>query len=251
MEGVRNAVEVGKEMRRNGRRMAGIRLDSGDLAYLSREARQLLDEAGFEDAEIVGSNDLDEHIIESIQQQGGTIGVWGVGTRLSTSYEQPALDGVYKLSALRKPDGQWQYKVKLSEQAIKITNPGMLQVRRFRLGKEFIADAIYDERQGLDGDCILVDPLDRTRRKRVAADTAFTELLVPVFRQGRRLYDPPSLQDIQIRTRTQLAGFHDGIKRFLHPHEYPVGLEKSLHELKEDLIIRTRQAGRRNAHKDS
>ena len=247
LEGVRNAVEVGKEMRGHGHEMAGIRLDSGDLAYLSSEARRILDEAGFEDAIIVGSNDLDEYIIESIKQQGGTIDIWGVGTRLATSFEQPALDGVYKLSAIRKPDGQWQYKVKLSEQAIKITNPGVLQVRRFHSGKGFVADAIYDELRGLSGDCIIVDPMDRTRRRRVAAETAYEDLLVPIFLQGRRIYDPPALQDIQMRARTQLEGLHEGIKRFIHPHTYPVGLEKSLYEFKEELIVQTRHAAHRNS----
>src|SRR6266849_1713418 len=145
LEGVRHAVEIGRELRRQGHGLAGIRLDSGDLAFLSIKARKILDEAGFKDAVIVASNDLDEHIIESLKLQGATINVWGVGTKLVTAYDQPALGGVYKLSAIRKTDGSWEHKVKLSEQTAKVTNPGVLQVRRFQEGKEFIGDAIYDE----------------------------------------------------------------------------------------------------------
>ena len=131
LEGVQQAVAVAKQLRAQGRELAGIRLDSGDLAYLSIAARQILDDAGFPDAVIVGSNDLDEHIITSLKQQGARINVWGVGTRLVTAFDEPALGGVYKLAAIRGDDGEWEAKLKLSEQTAKITTPGMLQVRRF------------------------------------------------------------------------------------------------------------------------
>src|SRR5207247_6423562 len=134
--GVRHAVEAGKRLRKQGHKLAGIRLDSGDLAYLSIKARKILDAAGFEDADILASNDLNEHLIASLKQQGAAINVWGVGTMLVTAYDQPALGGVYKLSAICKPDGTRDYKVKLSEQAVKVTNPGVLQVRRFQQAKE-------------------------------------------------------------------------------------------------------------------
>ncbi|MEW6444220.1 MAG: nicotinate phosphoribosyltransferase [bacterium] len=247
LDGVRNAVEAGKELRRRGYEMVGVRLDSGDLAYLSVEARRILDEAGFRDAKILGSNELDEYIIGSIKEQGGAIGMWGVGTRLATSYEQPALDGIYKLSAIRSEGGRWEYKIKLSEQTIKITNPGFLQVRRFGPDSEFLADAILDERLKVDGDWVIVDPMDRTRRKKIPQGTAFNDLLVAVFRGGRRIYDLPPLAQIQDRARGQLQCFHEGVKRFIYPHTYPVGLEKSLFELKEELIIRARQASHRNS----
>src|SRR5882762_6956143 len=145
LEGVRHAIEVGKRLRKRGHKLDGIRLDSGDLAYLSIEARKMLNAAGFKDAVIVGSNDLNEHLIASLKQQGAAINVWGVGTMLVTAYDQPALGGVYKLSALRQPDGAWQHKLKLSEHAAKVTNPGVLQVRRFSQGNKFAGDAIYDE----------------------------------------------------------------------------------------------------------
>src|SRR5262249_44569484 len=145
LEGVRHSVRVGKRLEAQGHRLGGIRLDSGDLAYLSIEARKILDQAGFRAALIVGSNDLDERLIASLKQQGAAINIWGVGTRLVTAYDQPALGGVYKLAAVRNLDGQWQPKLKLSEEAAKITNPGVLQVRRFRIENELIGDAIFDE----------------------------------------------------------------------------------------------------------
>ena len=137
LEGTRHAVEVGKKLRKHGHDLLGIRLDSGDLAYLSIEARRILDEGGFPDAKIYASNDLDEETIASLKNQGARIGVWGVGTRLVTGHDQPALGGVYKLTAMRdSADEQWQPRIKLSEQTIKISNPGILGVRRFFFGRE-------------------------------------------------------------------------------------------------------------------
>src|SRR5436190_6887937 len=157
LEGIRHAVRVGKRLRKRGHKLTGIRLDSGDLAYLSIKARKMLNAAGFKDAVIVATNDLNEHLIASLKQQGAAINVWGVGTMLVTAYDQPALGGVYKLSAIRKPDGTWDHKIKLSEQAVKATNPGILQVRRFRQGNEFIGDAIYDETRPLAKRITIVD----------------------------------------------------------------------------------------------
>jgi nicotinate phosphoribosyltransferase len=125
LEGVRRAVETGKWLRERGHEMVGIRLDSGDLAWLSVEARKILDNGGFPKALIVASNDLDEHIIASLKAQGAQINVWGVGTKLITAFDQPALGGVYKLGAIRGDDGRWVYKVKLSEQAAKVSTPGI------------------------------------------------------------------------------------------------------------------------------
>src|SRR3954471_19248241 len=185
LEGVRHAVEVGKRLRAHGHEMAGIRLDSGDLAYLSIEARKILDAGGFPRAQIVASNDLDEHIIASLKQQGATINVWGVGTKLATAYDQPALGGVYKLSAVRETGGPWEYKVKLSEQAIKVSNPGILQVSRFTRNGEFIGDMIYNESAPPPVTRVIVDPNNTTRRKAMPADAAREDLLVPIFRGGK------------------------------------------------------------------
>lgn len=240
LAGVRHAVEAGRWLREQGYEMTGIRLDSGDLAWLSVEARKILDAAGFPKAVIVASNDLDEHIISSLKDQGAKINVWGVGTKLVTAYDQPALGGVYKLGAVRGPDGHWDYKVKLSEQTVKISTPGIHQVRRFRSEKEFVADGIYDVVRGAPAKFTVVDPLDSTRRKHLAAGLAFEDLLVPVFKGGLRVYQTPTLGEIRQRAQSQLAMFHSGVKRFVNPHQYPVGLELGLHDLKTDLILRAR-----------
>jgi nicotinate phosphoribosyltransferase len=240
LEGVHHATEVGKELRQQGSELVGIRLDSGDLTYLSKEARKILDEGGFPDAVIVASNDLDEHIIESLKSQRATINVWGVGTRLVTAYDQPALGGVYKLSAIRNPGSAWEQKVKLSEQAAKTTNPGILQVRRFRTEHEFLGDAIYDLELGLPSEPTIVDPLDSTRRKHFGAESAHEDLLVPIFRKGNLIYALPTLEEIRTRVQQQLALLHPGIKRSVNPHQYPAGLELRLHELKTKLILKAR-----------
>lgn len=240
LAGVRNAVEVGRELRQRGHRLVGIRLDSGDLAFLSLAARKILDEAGFKDTVIVGSNDLDEHIIASLKDQGATISVWGVGTKLVTAYDQPALGGVYKLSALRTASGDWEAKLKLSEQAAKTTNPGILQVRRFRSESEFIGDAIYDLSRPTPPTFTIVDPLDPTRRKHFPPEAAGEDLLVPVFRAGQLVYAAPSLKEIRDRAREQLSMLHAGIKRAINPHEYPAGLEQELYEFKTRLVLKAR-----------
>jgi nicotinate phosphoribosyltransferase len=159
---------------------------------------------------------------------------------LVTAYDQPALGGVYKLSAIRKADGTWDHKVKLSEQTIKVTNPGVLQVRRFRQGKEFIGDAIYDETRPLPGSITVVDPIDATRRKHFAAKTKYEDLLVPVLRHGKVVYGSPSLDSIRERAQEQLSMLHAGIKRFDNPHQYPAGLELTLHQFKTELILRAK-----------
>jgi len=242
LEGVRHAVTVGQELRKLGYEMIGVRLDSGDLASLSIEARQILDAGGFPKAVIVASNDLDERLVETLKDQGARIDVWGVGTRLVTGSEDPALGGVYKLSAVRSPGEPWQYKVKRSEQTAKISTPGVLQIRRFysHLDGTPLADAIIDENAICDGRMSIVDPLDMTRRKTVPDRSHSEDLLVPVFRAGRRVYDVPDLESIRRRAAAQLARFPVAIKRFVNPHEYFVGLERGLHERKTRLILQDR-----------
>lgn len=242
LKGVRHAIEVGHTLRANGYEMVGIRLDSGDLAYLSIEARKLLDAAGFQHASIVASNNLDEHVISSLKAQGAHINVWGVGTKLATAYDQPALGGVYKLSAVRRVnDTVWFDRIKLSEQAIKVSNPGIQQVRRyFSSDGSCMADVLFDERDDLSGDIILIDPMDMTRRKKITNKVPFEDLLKPVFREGKRVDTPCDIHTTRARVKTQLASFHDGIKRFVHPHQYPVGLEQTLFDRKTKLILTAR-----------
>jgi len=232
LEGVAHAIETAKKLRERGHRFIGIRLDSGDLAYLSIEARRMLDAAGFNDATIAASNDLDEHLITSLRSQGARINLWGVGTRLITAYDQPALGGVYKLSAARRDGGAWEHRLKLSEQLVKVSTPGVLQVRRFDGG-----DMIWDELTGARTSTI-VDPLDATRRKSLAGEGR--DLLVPVFRAGRRVYDAPSLDDIRAHREREFSSLHDSSKRLANPHRYPVGLEQSLHDLKTRLVMEAR-----------
>lgn len=242
LAGVRHAVEAGTRLRDRGFRLAGIRLDSGDLAYLSIEARKILDAAGFAQTAILATNDLDEHLIASLKEQGAKINTWAVGTQLVTAYDQPALGGVYKLSALRENEqARWQYKIKLSEQTIKVSTPGILQVRRFRQGNEWVGDMIYDLGGGEPGR-IIVDPGDGERRKDVGGSAEGEDLLVPVFRGGRLVHDVPPLAKSRERVAAQLAGMHPGIKRFLNPHAYPAGLSENLHELK-TRSIREARAG--------
>jgi nicotinate phosphoribosyltransferase len=220
--------------------LGGIRLDSGDLAYLSIEARKILDTAGFPKAVIVASNDLDEAIIASLKEQGAKIDIWGVGTKLVTAYDQPALGGVYKLSAIRTANGQWEQKVKLSEQAAKLTNPGILQVRRFRSDSEFIGDAIYDVTIPKPQNFAIVDPLDPTRRKHFGHGTLAEDLLMPIMRSGKVVYPAPEIGAIRERVQQQLKMLNPGVTRFTNPHQYPAGLELSLHDLKTKLVLKAR-----------
>ena len=218
LDGVRHAIEVAKTMRTRGRELQGIRLDSGDLASLSIQARRMFDDAGFPKVLIAASNELDEHLIASLKDQGARIDVWGVGTRLITAYDQPALGGVYKLTAIRPKGGAWQHKIKLSEQEVKISTPGVLQVRRFE-----DRDIIWDE----------LSPAPE-------AGAATQDLLVPIYRAGKRVYDPPPLEDVRRRCKEQLARFDAGIKRFENPDPYPVDLEPRLFDLKTRLIAEAR-----------
>jgi nicotinate phosphoribosyltransferase len=236
IEGVKYAIEVGKRLRAEGKKLLGIRLDSGDLAYLSIKSRQLLDAAGFMDTDIVASNELDETVISELKRQGAQINVWGVGTSLVTGKEQAALDGVYKLSALRDPGGEWEYKLKLSEQMIKISNPGILQVRRFSHNGQSVADALYNISMGVDAPCTIVAPLDPTQRKILSKDLQQRDLLQPIFRSGQKVYESPSLKEIRNTTKRELDLFPVGVKRFLNPHQYLVGMEQRLYDLKMDRI---------------
>jgi nicotinate phosphoribosyltransferase len=243
LEGVRRAIETGRWLRERGGELSGIRLDSGDLAWLSREARRMLDEAGFGETVILASNDLDEHVIQSLEEQGARIAAWGVGTRLVTGAGEAALGGVYKLGAIRRAGGAWIHRVKLSEQAAKTSVPGMLQVRRFRSDAGHLADCIHDELLGLPAPCTMVDPLDPTRRRTIPAGTPGEDLLVPVLRAGELVYERPPLEASRRRALEEVGRLHAGVKRFLHPHQYPVGLEQGLHDLRTRLIL----AGRAGA----
>ncbi|MEN6429886.1 MAG: nicotinate phosphoribosyltransferase [Coriobacteriales bacterium] len=238
LQGVANAIEAGRRLENNGHRMVGVRIDSGDLAWLSRRAREMLDAAGMQHVKVYASNELDEYLIASLKDQGAKIDVWGVGTRLATADGQPSLGGVYKLSAVRKPGGPWEPRIKVSEQTAKVTMPGLQGVRRFASHGVYVGDMIYNELDPPQA-CEMVDPNDPTRKKTFCTDEV-EELLVPVFRAGALVYDVPRTDQARARTAAQLRSFDEGVKRFYNPSEYPIGLERGLHELRTRLILRAR-----------
>ncbi len=235
IEGVRRAIAVGLELEKSDHRFLGIRLDSGDLAQLSITARKMLDDAGLSDAAIVASNDLDEYEIRELKRRGATISVWGVGTRLATAYDQPALGGVYKLAALRDEHGEWVNKVKLSEQELKVSNPGIQQVRRYRIPDRFCFDMIYDERQGASSAPIAVQ-LDNEASVSPPVSAETEELLLPVFRDGQLVGPLPSIHEARERAQSQLRMLAEPHLRHANAQPYPVGLEEQLYRTKRDLI---------------
>lgn len=240
-EGIRQAITVGQSMKKKGQRLLGVRIDSGDLAYFSQMAREMLDEAGLPDVKVVASNDLDEHLIQSLKLQEAKIDIWGIGTKLVTAYDQPALGAVYKLAAIDN-NGSWEYKLKLSEQAAKMNNPGIQQVRRFSNGSQFVGDMIYELRHEVKKKSLMIDPMDSTKRKVLNTEKLeATDLLVPVFRNGQMVYDLPDIHAIKSRHLAQLEMFDRSVKRFVNPHVYPVGLEEQLHKSKTDLILKLRK----------
>lgn len=240
LEGVARAIEVGRELRQRGHRLAGVRLDSGDLAHLSIEARAMLDAAGFEDAVIVASNELDEHVIESLKQQGARIGMWGVGTKLATAFDQPALGGVYKLGAIAREDGGWRHVLKLSEQPIKISNPGILQVRRRYAGDEMVGDVLYCEELGCPAEPRLRDLEDPLRVRDLPPGDREEDLLTPLYRRGALAGPVPDLGSARARAAAQLAALSPRSRRLLNPQVYLVGMEEQLAARKQELVAEAR-----------
>lgn len=233
--GVPNAIKVGLELEAQGHRFLGIRIDSGDLSYLSREARVMLDTAGLYHATIVGSNDLDEHTIWAIRAQGAPIDAWGVGTHLITSKDTPALGGVYKLAAEGK-DGLFEPRLKVSENTTKITNPGIKKIVRFYdRGGKAMADLIALEDEHFTEPLTIFDPL-QTWKKKTLTNFTTKELLKPVFRGGKRVYDLPNLQEIQAYAKKELDTLWDEVKRLTNPHRFIVDLSPKLFDLKQDLL---------------
>ena len=242
-QGIRNAITVGLEMRARGERLAGIRIDSGDLAWLAKMARRMLDEAGLDDCGIVLSNDLDEYTIQSILDEGAPVSSWGVGTKLACAFDQPTLGGVYKLSATRAPgQAEWVDRLKISESAAKLTVPGVLDVRRYYNEDGTIAgDMVFDVNSGVDEGQVIVDPLDSMRRKKLAGKR-FSTMLEPLARNGQVVLDANgrSAMEAQQRCREGLACLDESQKRMLNPHTYPVGLEYGLCERRRALVGKLR-----------
>ena len=242
--GVPHAIQVFKEMREAGIPLTfyGIRLDSGDLAYLSKEAKKMLDAEGFTDAVISASNDLDEHLISSLKDQGATINSWGVGTNLITSKDCPSFGGVYKLAAILDRDtGKFIPKIKLSENEEKITNPGNKTIYRIysRESHKVIADLIclvdehYDETNSL----LLFDPV-ATWKKTLLAPGTYTmrELLIPIFKDGVCVYESPKVMEIREYCQKEKETLWEETKRLVNPHEVHVDLSNELWHMKQQLL---------------
>ena len=239
-QGVPNAIKVFDELKAAGYKPKGIRLDSGDLAYLSKKARAMLDEAGYPDTVICASGDLDEYSISSLKNQGATINSWGVGTRLITSADMPALGGVYKLSAIIEKDGEIVPKIKVSENAEKITNPGFKNIYRVYDKKTGHAEADfiylrnerpYDESKPL----VLTHPTDRW--KTITFDNyELRPLQIDVIKDGKVVYDKPKLSEIKKYAERELSTFWDEYKRLDKPHVYKVDLSEPLYELKTAML---------------
>jgi nicotinate phosphoribosyltransferase len=241
IDGIRHAIEIGSELRRQGHEMIGMRLDSGDGAALSIKARRMLDKAGFANAKIVGSGELDEYMITDLKQRGAKIDVWGVGTKLSTGQPDAALGGIYKLGAVRGPGGEWQYRIKLSEELAKASIPGSLQVRRFyQPDGRFIADAIYETDHGVSEPCEIVD-IETEDKTTIPRDTRYSDLLVPIFRAGQVVYEGVSIETSREHLRKQLSCAPPEILQLNDPVPYKIGLEQSLYDLRSKLITRVRQ----------
>lgn len=238
-KGIDNAITVGLEMKERGERLMGIRIDSGDLAWLAKMARRKLDDAGLTDTGIVLSNDLDENTIRSIRQQGAQVMSWGVGTKLATAYDQPTLGGVYKLSAVKdKGSDTWRDCLKITAQSVKLTTPGVLDIRRYFLGNGKIAgDMVYDVNTGINADEIIVDPADSLRRKKLGGKR-FETLLKPLAKHGKVCLEPEYRDTMaaQQRTKDGLETLDESQKRILNPHTYPVGLERNLYERRAALV---------------
>ncbi len=242
-QGIENAVTVGLEMKERGEKLAAIRIDSGDLAWFSKRARRRLDEAGLADCGIVLSNDLDEYTIQSLRDQGACATAYGVGTKLATAYDQPSLGGVYKLSALRSQDGDvWEDRLKLSEQSVKLSVPGVLDVRRYQYDDgTFAGDMIFDVNKEIGIEEIIIDPRDSLRRKSMAGMDFHTQLQ-PLVRKGCNILSEDGFDALvaQRRARTQIVLLDETHKRMLNPHSYAVGLERNVSERREKLVLEHR-----------
>lgn len=235
--GVPNAITVFKELRAAGYEPKGIRLDSGDLAYLSKKARAMLDAAGFPNAVIAASSDLDEFLIRDLKTQGACISVWGVGTRLITSEGNPALGGVYKMSG-EVVNGTLVPKIKISDNPAKVTNPGYKKVfRLYDRDGMAVADLIALEYETIDTSKPLriFDPV-QTYKNMTLTDFTVRELLVPIFVGGKQVYECPDIHEIAAYAKKEFASMWDEYKRLLMPHTYKVDLSDSLYDLKQRLL---------------
>jgi nicotinate phosphoribosyltransferase len=235
--GIPNAIMVAKELKAKGKSLLGVRIDSGDLAYLSRSARKMLDEAGFPGVKIVASNDLEELVIEEIIRNGGCVDIYGIGTNLVTGGGQggTALGGVYKLV-----EHNGRPTIKLSDNIEKSTSPGRKQIYRLTNGEndlyEADAVALKDEMISVGQDVLIIDPRNPLRRKRIPAPSKCEPLLKQVMKNGKRISAPESLEVARARRKDCLDKLDPSYKRMVNPHVYKVGVSQALWRLKEELL---------------
>ena len=240
--GIKNALIGFDELRAKGFEPIGVRLDSGDLTYLSKEVRKILDDAGYPNAKITASNDLDEYTIISLKQEGAAIDSWGVGTKLITSYDYPSLGGVYKLAATTNREGILEPKIKISENPEKINNPGFKKVVR-----------IYNKNEKCEADLIMLDDetIDETKpleifdpvytwKRRVYENYTIRELLKPLFLEGKLVRERKSVYEVKEYAKKELSSMWDQYKRIKNPHIYKVDLSQKLWDMKNDLIASKR-----------
>ena len=244
--GIPNAIKVFNEVILPlGHRPKGVRIDSGDIAYLSKKARKMLDEAGFADVKIVASNSLDEYIIRDLQLQGAKLDSFGIGERLITSKANPVFGGVYKLAAIEDDEGNIIPKIKVSESPEKITNPHFKKVYRlFDSNGKAVADyvCVHDEQLDTQNPITLTifDPL-ATWKKCTLENVTAKEMLQPIFRQGKLVYQLPDIQQIRSHCKQQVDTLWDEVKRFENPHNYYVDLSQKLWDIKNDLLAGLQQ----------
>jgi nicotinate phosphoribosyltransferase len=242
-QGLEHAITVGLEMKKRGEKLLGVRIDSGDLAWLAKHCRRRLDEAGLADTGVVLSNDLDEYAIASIREQGAQVASWGVGTKLASAFDQPTLGGVYKLSATKAAGADaWVDHIKITESVQKLTTPGILDVRRYYGSDGKIAgDMVFDTNHGVESDETIVDPYDSLRRKHLAGKT-YKTLLQPLARGGKVVLPADDRDALKARDRAQegLVHLDETQKRLVNPHTYPVGLERGLYGRRRDMVARLR-----------
>lgn len=247
-QGVPNAVKVFGELKEKGYKPKGIRLDSGDLAYLSKKARKLLDDAGYPDTVICASGDLDEYSISSLKNQGAKINSWGVGTRLITSADMPALGGVYKLAAVYDDNGKEIPKIKVSENAEKITNPGFKNIYRVydKASGKAEADFIYLRSEAeidTSKPLVLTHPTERWKSI-TFYNYELKSLQQDIIKNGKLVYKMPGLAEIKAYAKKDLDSFWDEYKRLDKPHVYKVDLSDGLYELKKDMLEKIRGKGK-------
>ena len=241
--GVPNAIRVAKEFG-DKINFLGVRIDSGDMAYMSKKVRQQLDEAGFTKAKIYASSDLDENTILNLKMQKAKIDVWGVGTKLITAYDQPALGAVYKIVAIEDENGQMRNTIKLSNNAEKVSTPGKKQVWRITSREKGKSEGDYITYDGVDVNELTEIKMFHptyTYIKKTVRDFDAIPLLVDIFKDGKQVYELPALMDIQAYARKEFDKLWDEYKRVLNPQHYPVDLAKDVWQDKMDLIDQMRQ----------